>query len=143
MYQFLYSNWTANKPEIIRSWANSSRSRLKEYGLQHLVKIAETVNSREPYTFRPNMVTIRAYTFRSPALFVKAIKDAILILKEQKKQGWCLIKPPIRTDRITPINQGKCIFIRSCHSFMHFFVRLLCIQSATDFQIRKNCVWSF
>ena len=35
------------------------------------------------------------------------IKDAILILKEQKKQGWCLIKPPIRTDRITPINQGN------------------------------------
>ena len=100
-----------NKLEIIRSWANSSRSRLKEYGLQHLVKIVETVNSRGPYTFRPNMDNIRAYTFRSAALFVIAIKDAILILKEQKKQGWCLIKPPIRTDRITPINQGKCILI--------------------------------
>ena len=103
-----------NKLEIIRSWANSSRSRLKEYGLQHLVKIVETVNSRGPYTFRPNMDNIRAYTFRSAALFVIAIKDAILILKEQKKQGWCLIKPPIRTDRITPINQGKCMFIQLC-----------------------------
>ena len=62
------------------------------------------------------------------------VKDAILILKEQKKQGWCLIKPPIRTDRITPINQG---------TPLRNFMQQNEIQVSTDFQIQKSCVWLF
>ena len=63
------------------------------------------------------------------------VKDAILILKEQKKQGWCLIKPPIRTDRITPINQGN--------KPLRNFMQQNDLQVSIDFQIQKSYVWLF